>query len=331
MPFRSDISSSGPAGAPGQPVWRARAGRRTFTLVELLVVIAVIAALASLLLPALARARETARRAVCLSQLRQIQVGALLFSGDRNGYLPVRSEHDGMWFGGTGWAQSWDSVNSVWRSPDFALYGMQSRDWIISSLWPVNGYGEPGGSYLTDKILMRCPSRRDHFQAANPHDMLIAKQKWNSFWSTYHAPGISGFMWHAGWYSSRCPLYLIRADRHDPNQALFTDFVGRASHGYEYGGDWNILHQTNHWDGYPGGGNVIRADGSGRWLPFSTQNWVGGSCGSVPAGSWVVWGALWGGPSAALRDYFFSGNVSAFYGGDTTAITGNRGLFHMPP
>lgn len=305
---------------------------KPFTLVELLVILAIIAVLAALLFPALTRAKETARRASCLSQQRQINIGALVFAGDHNGYLPVRSEHDGMWWTGTGWEAWWDSVNNVNGPLQFSIYGLERRDWIISSLWPVNSFGEPGGSYLTDKSLMRCPSRRDHYQTSNPWDMLIAKQKWNDFWSCYQAIGLSGFLHHAGWYGWHNPLYLIRAEKHDPAQALFTDAVGRWDRGYEYGGDWDILHQTNHWAGNPGGGNVIYADGTGRWRPFSTQAWVGGqNCGSAPAGSWTVWGALWGGPSAAQRDYFFGGDISGFYSGNNTAVSGNRGKFYMPP
>ena len=63
--------------------------KRAFTLVEMLVVIAIITLLASLLLPAVARTKETGRSAACLSNLHQIGIALQLYVQDDQNHLPV--------------------------------------------------------------------------------------------------------------------------------------------------------------------------------------------------------------------------------------------------
>ena len=66
---------------------------------ELLVVVAIIAILAAMLLPALARARGRAQSAKCLSNLRQLGIGCVLYEGDNGDRLPETSHQGASWIG----------------------------------------------------------------------------------------------------------------------------------------------------------------------------------------------------------------------------------------
>ena len=80
-----------------------RAWLRAFTLIELLVVIAIIAILAALLLPALATAKESAKRTNCLNNLKQMSLAWQMYADENNNKLPHNRNKFGQRTGNWPW------------------------------------------------------------------------------------------------------------------------------------------------------------------------------------------------------------------------------------
>jgi len=116
--------------------------RRAFTLIELLVVIAVIVILVSLILPAMASARRTARLTVCLANVRSQGVLVSAYTSEFKDALPPRI----MW---------WTEVD-----PDF---GAVSKIYLINSFlarWEGRPWEQPSGGWATPTGAWRCPDVR---------------------------------------------------------------------------------------------------------------------------------------------------------------------------
>jgi prepilin-type N-terminal cleavage/methylation domain-containing protein/prepilin-type processing-associated H-X9-DG protein len=126
---------------------KARSSRRAvsaFTLIELLVVIAIIAILAAILFPVFAQAREKARQTSCLSNLKQMGVGFLMYAQDYDECFPQAFTN----IGGTWLTNSWHMTPADWSSDT-------SAPAVIGSPFHWSNSVQP---YIRNYQIYACPS-----------------------------------------------------------------------------------------------------------------------------------------------------------------------------
>src|SRR5580765_3763215 len=137
-------------------------GSSGFTLVELLVVISIIAALAALLLPALAKSKEQARATLCRSNMRQLSAASFLYLEDNDFYFPWPGEPDSnrepdwVWGG-----ESSANLNnpSAWGSPDFGFRAEAGSIYSYVTSMPRVSPSDYNKSKMTNSYpIYRCPS-----------------------------------------------------------------------------------------------------------------------------------------------------------------------------
>ena len=143
----------------GENCCSARTAPAGFNVIELLVVIATVAILATLLLPALTKAKEQGRSSICKNNMRQLVLAMVLYADDNEDYLPWPGDVDRNWqpdwvFGGQ--PNTYPNNPETWNTPGFGFHAESGSIFPYATSQPRV---VPHRDYFTATYrIYRCPS-----------------------------------------------------------------------------------------------------------------------------------------------------------------------------
>jgi prepilin-type N-terminal cleavage/methylation domain-containing protein len=149
-------------------------GRKGFTLIELLVVIAIIGILAAMVFPVFARARESARKAVCLSNVKNIALAVQMYLSDNNDVLPPEEHRRDVieYFQGVPGGHE-DRTYDIGNMSDRCNHDNHANPYIR---WTV-----VLDEYVKNRDVWRCPSAK----IVNGAAWIVPGPDWLSYYKAY--------------------------------------------------------------------------------------------------------------------------------------------------